>query len=199
MIPLRVLCCALPLACLAGCAGDPATVQPLEPEKRSACCRHLGEATYVKLVPGETREFRITSDYQSFGFPEGRSHFAGVALPPSDLPRSLTVRTLPMSPLRASFAHVFIPRIAVVGPDGRVTRYTELEFQQSTRWIVDKVLPRNTGWEGRLTLAAGESRVVVYTATLLAQSLRINEADQVGGPWVVPSGATGVLEITLNR
>jgi hypothetical protein len=186
------------VAGLAGCAGIEGSEQLREPKPNAACCRSLGDATFVTLVPGETREFKITTDLQTFGFPEGRSYFVGLALAPSDTPRTLTLRTLPVNTFRARETHVFIPRVAVVAPDGKVSRYVELEFQPNTRWTIPNVLPRNTGWQGSLTLAVGETRLAVYTATLLQQTLRLPELNQPGGYWYVPSGPTGVVEITLN-
>jgi len=187
------------VAGLAGCAGNEGFERFREPKPNAACCRSLGDATFVTLVPGETREFKITTDLQTFGFPEGRSYFVGLALiPPSDTPRTLTLRTLPVNPFSAREAHVFIPRVAVVAPDGKVSRYVELNFQPNTQWIVSGVLPRNRGWQGSLTIAAGETRVAVYTATLLPETLRLSEIDQPGSYWYVPSGPTGVIEITLN-
>jgi hypothetical protein len=38
----------------------------------------------------------------------------------------------------------------------------------------------------------------VYTATLLQETLRLPQTDEAGGYWYVPSGPTGVIEITLN-
>ena len=185
------------VAGLAGCAGIDAP-EPRQPKPSAACCGSLGDATFVTLAPGETREFRITSDLQTFGFPEGRSYFVGLALARSDTPRTLTLRTLPVNPLRPRETHVFIPRAAVVAPDGGVSRYVELNFQPNTQWIVQRFLPRNTGWQGSLTVAAGETRIAVYTATLLQETLRLPQTDEAGGYWYVPSGPTGVIEITIN-
>lgn len=185
------------VAGLAGCAGID-TPEPHQPKPSAVCCRSLGDATYVTLAPGETREFKITTDLQTFGFPEGRSYFVALALAQSDRPRTLTLRTLPVNALRLRETHVFIPRVAVVAPDGRVSRYVELNFQPNTQWIVPRLLPRNIGWQGSLAVAAGETRVAVYTATLLLETLRLSLADEPGGYWYVPSGPTGVIEITLN-
>lgn len=185
------------VAGLAGCAGIE-TPEPRQPKAAAVCCRSLGDATFVTLAPGETREFKITTDLQTFGFPEGSSYFVGLALARSDTPRTLTLRTLPVNPLRPRETHVFVPRVAVVAPDGRVSRYVELNFQPNTQWIVPRLLPRNTGWQGSLTVAAGETRVAVYTATLLQETLRLSEWNEPGSYWYVPSGPTGVVEITLN-
>jgi len=185
------------VAGLAGCAGIEGPEQPREPKQSAACCRSLGDATFVTLAPGETREFKITADLQTFGFPEGRSYFVGLALARSDTPRTLTLRTVPVNAFRPRETHVFIPRVAVVAPDGRVSRYVELDFQPHTQWIIPGVLPRNSGWQGSLTVAAGETRLAVYTATLLQQTLRLSTANEPGGYWYVPSGPTGVIEITL--
>lgn len=185
------------VAGLAGCAGIE-TPEPRQPKPSAACCRSLGDATFVTLAPGETREFKITTDLQTFGFPEGRSYFVGLALARSDTPRTLTLRTLPVNPLRPRETHVFVPRVAVVAPDGSVSRYVELEFQPNTQWIVPRFIARNTGWQGSFAVAAGETRVAVYTATLLQETLRLSQADEPGGYWYVPSGPTGVVEVTLN-
>ncbi len=185
------------VAGLAGCAGVE-TPEPRQPKASAACCRSLGDATFVTLAPGETREFKITTDLQTFGFPEGRSYFVGLALARSDTSRTLTLRTVPVNALRLRETHVFIPRVAVVAPDGRVSRYVELDFQPNTQWTIPRLLPRNTGWQGSLTVAAGETRVAVYTATLLQQTLRLSLPDEPGGYWYVPSGPTGTIEITLN-
>jgi hypothetical protein len=185
------------VAGLAGCAGIE-TPEPHQPKPSAACCRSLGDATFVTLAPGETREFKITTDLQTFGFPEGRSYFVGLALARSDTPRTLTLRTLPVNPFRPRETHVFVPRVAVVAADGSVSRYVELRFQPDTQWNVPRLLPRNTGWQGSLTVAAGEARIAVYTATLLRQTLRLSLVDEPGGYWYVPSGPTGVVEITLN-
>ena len=184
------------VAGLAGCAGIEDL--PRQPKPSAACCRSLSDATFVTLAPGETREFRITADLQAFGFPEGRSYFVGLALARSDTPRTLTLRTIPVNAFRPRETHVFIPRVAVVAPDGSVSRYVELEFQPHTQWTIQGVLPRNSGWRGSLTVAAGETRLAVYTATLLQQTLRLSLPDEPGGYWYVPSGPTGVIEITLN-
>jgi len=186
------------VAGLAGCAGTGAPEQPRQPKPNAACCRSLGDATFVTLAPGETREFKITTDLQTFGFPEGRSYFVGLALARSDTPRTLTLRTLPVNPLRPRETHVFVPRVAVVAPDGRVSRYVELNFQPNTQWIVPRFLPRNVGWQGSLMVAANETRVAVYAATLLQETLRLPQGDVPGSYWYVPSGPTGVVEITLN-
>ena len=183
---------------LAGCAGNEASEQPHQPKANAAWRRSLGDATFITLAAGETREFKITTDLQTFGFPEGISYFVGLALAPSDRSRTLTLRTLPVDALRPRETHVFVPRVAVVAPDGSVSRYVGLEFQPSTQWIVPRLLPRNTGWQGSLTVAAGETRIAVYTATLLQETLRLPEIDRVGSYWYVPSGPTGVIEITLN-
>jgi hypothetical protein len=183
---------------LAGCAGIEAPEQPRQPTQSAACCRSLGDATFVTLAPGEMREFKITTDLQTFGFPEGTSYFVGLALARSDTPRTLTLRTLPVNALRPWETHVFIPRVAVVATDGRVSRYVELNFHPDTQWIVPRLVPRNTGWQGSLTVAAGETRVAVYTATLLPATLRLSRDDEAGSYWYVPSGPTGVIEITLN-
>ena len=186
------------VAGLAGCAGIEGPEQPREPTQNAVCCKSLGDASFITLAPGETREFKITTDLQTFGFPEGRSYFVGLALARSDTPRTLTLRTVPVNALTLRKTHVFIPRVAVVAPDGKVSRYVELKFQPDTQWIVSRVLPRNTGWQGRLSVAGDETRVAVYTATLLQQTLRLPEANQPGDYWYVPSGPTGVVEITLN-
>ena len=47
---------------LAGCAGIEAPEQPRQPTQSAACCRSLGDATFITLAPGETREFKITTD-----------------------------------------------------------------------------------------------------------------------------------------
>jgi len=179
---------------LAGCAGIEEPAQSREPKPSAACCRSLGDATFVALAPGETREFKITTDLQTFGFPEGRSYFVGLALARSDTPRTLTLRTVPVNPLRRRETHVFIPRVAIVAPDGKVSRYVELDFRPGT----PSLLAGSGGWHGSLNLAAGESRVAVYTATLLPATLRLPLEYEPGGNWYVPSGPTGVIEITLN-
>jgi hypothetical protein len=148
----------------------------------------------VALAPGETREFKITTDLQTFGFPEGRSYFVGLALARSDTPRTLTLRTVPVNPLRRRETHVFIPRVAIVAPDGKVSRYVELDFRPGT----PSLLAGSGGWHGSLNLAAGESRVAVYTATLLPATLRMPLEYEPGGNWYVPSGPTGVIEVTLH-
>jgi hypothetical protein len=179
---------------LAGCAGIEEPAQSREPKPSAACCRSLGDATFVALAPGETREFKITTDLQTFGFPEGRSYFVGLALARSDTPRTLTLRTVPVNPLRRRETHVFIPRVAIVAPDGKVSRYVELDFRPGT----PSLLAGSGGWHGSLNLAAGESRVAVYTATLLPATLRIPLEYEPGGNWYVPSGPTGVIEVTLH-
>ena len=186
------------VAGLAGCAGIDAPEQLRQPRPNAACCRSLGEGNFVALAPGETQEFKITAGLQTFGFPEGTSYFVGLALARADAPRTLTLRTLPVNPLSPRESHVFVPRVAVVAPDGSVSRYVGLEFKPNTQWIVQRLIPRNTGWQGSLTLAPGESRLAVYTATLLPQTLRLPQIDEAGGYWYVPSGPTGVIEITLN-
>ena len=180
------------VAGLVGCAGTGTQFEARQPRANAAWRASLGEASFVTLAAGETREFKITPDLQTFGFPEGISYFVGIELPRHDSPRKLTLRTLPVNPVRA--AHVFVPRLAVVAPDGKVARYVELEFRPIDR----SLLARNTGWVGSLTLYPGESRLAVYTATLLPQTLRLPEPDEPGGYWYVPSGPTGVVEITLN-
>ena len=79
-----------------------------------------------------------------------------------------------------------------------MSRYVELNFQPNTQWIVQRLLHRNTGLQGSLAVASGETRIAVYTATLLQETLRLSLADEPGGYWYVPSGPTGVIEITLN-
>ena len=183
---------------LAGCAGIDAPEQLRQPKPNAACCRSLGEGTFVALAPGETREFKITAGLQTFGFPEGTSYFVGLALARSDAPRTLTLRTLPANPYKPRETHVFVPRVAVVAPDGSVSRYVGLEFQPNTQWIVQRLIPRNTGWQSSLTVAAGETRVAVYAATLLQETLRLPQIEEPGSYWYVPGGPTGVIEITLN-
>ena len=90
--------------------------------------------------------------------------------------------------------HVFVPRVAVVAPDGSVSRYVELNFEP----IAPRLPSRTTGWQGSLSLAPGESRLAVYTATLLPQTLRLPMPDEAGGYWYVPAGPTGVIEVTLD-
>jgi len=179
---------------LAGCAGIEEPAQSREPKPSAACCRSLGDATFVALAPGETREFKITTDLQTFGFPEGRRYFVGLALARSDTPRTLTLRTVPVNPLRRRETHVFIPRVAIVAPDGKVSRYVELDFRPGT----PSLIAGSGGWHGSLNLAAGESRVAVYTATLLPATLRMPLEYEPGGNWYVPSGPTGVIEVTLH-
>jgi len=179
---------------LPGCAGIEGSGQLREPRPNAACCRSLADATFVTLAPGETREFKITTDLQTFGFPEGRSYFVGLALARSDTPRTLTLRTVPVNPLRRRETHVFIPRVAIVAPDGMVSRYVELDFRPGT----PSLLAGSGGWHGSLNLAAGESRVAVYTATLLPATLRLPLEYEPGGNWYVPSGPTGVIEVTLH-
>jgi hypothetical protein len=181
------------IAGLAGCAGIEESAQPREPKPSAACCRSLGDATFVALAPGETREFKITTDLQTFGFPEGRSYFVGLALARSDTPRTLTLRTVPVNPLRRRETHVFIPRVAIVAPDGKVSRYVELDFRPGAPSLLSP-----SGWHGSLNLGAGESRVAVYTATLLPATLRLPLENEPGGNWYVPSGPTGVIEVTLH-
>jgi len=183
---------------LAGCASNEASEQPQQPKANAAWRKSLGDATFTTLAAGETRQFKITPDLQTFGFPEGISYFVGLALAQSDAPRTLTLRTLPLNPIRVRETHVFVPRVAVVAPDGSVSRYVGLEFQPNTQWIVPRLIPRNTGWQGSLTLAPGESRVAVYTETLLKQTLRLPMPGEPGGYWYVPSGPTGVIEVTLE-
>ncbi|HSD99179.1 MAG TPA: hypothetical protein VLB72_00420 [Burkholderiales bacterium] len=183
---------------LAGCASSEVSAPPHQPKANAAWRKSLGEATYITLAAGETREFKITPDLQTFGFPEGISYFVGIALARSEAARTLTLRTLPLNPLRPREAHVFVPRVAVVAPDGSVSRYVELEFQPNTQWVVQRLIARNVGWQGSLALAPGETRIAVYTATLLPQTLRLPMPSEVGGFWYVPSGPTGVVEITLN-
>lgn len=186
------------VAGLPGCAGIETPGQPRQPQANAAWRSSLGDATFITLSAGETREFKINTDQQTFGFPEGISYFVGIELAGSDKPRTLTLRILPVNALRPRQAHVFVPRVAVVAPDGKVSRYVELEFKPSTRWIVPRVIARNTGWEGSLTLAPGESRLAVYTATLLQETLRLPLENEPGGYWYVRSGPTGVVEVTLS-
>lgn len=183
---------------LAGCASNEASDQPHQPKANAAWRRSLGDATFITLAAGETREFKITPELQTFGFPEGISYFVGVALARADAPRTLTLRTRPVNPVRVRVNHVFVPRVAVVAPDGSVSRYVGLEFQPNTQWIVPRLIARNTGWQGSFTLAPGESRLAVYTTTLLPQTLRLPLPDEPGGYWYVPSGPTGVIEVTLD-
>jgi hypothetical protein len=183
---------------LAGCASNEASAPPHQPKANAAWRKSLGDATFITLAAGETRQFKITPDLQTFGFPEGISYFVGIALARSDAPRTLTLRTLPANPLRPRETHVFVPRVAVVAPDGSVSRYVGLELQPNIQWIVPRLIARNTGWQGSLTLAPGESRLAVYTATLLPQTLRLPMPDEAGGYWYVPSGPTGVIEVTLD-
>lgn len=180
-------------AVLTACAGTGSQDGQHQPRANAAWRNSLGDATFVPLVPGETRTFRITPEQQTFGFPEGISYFVGIELPRSDRPRTLTLRTLPADPLRRRETHVFVPRIAVVGSGGGVSRYAGLEFTPFTRGLFTE-----RGWEGRLTLNPGEARLAVYTETLLPQTLRLPEPTEPGGYWYVPSGPTGVVEITLN-
>ncbi|MGH8623151.1 MAG: hypothetical protein ACRET3_13520 [Burkholderiales bacterium] len=179
---------------LAGCAGNEASEQPHQPKANAAWRKSLGDATFITLAAGETREFKITTDLQTFGFPEGRSYFVGLALPRSDRPRTLTLRTLPVNPLRPRATHVFIPRIAIVASDGKVSRYAEPDFRPGTPGL----LARSSSWQGSVELAAGELRIAVYAATLLPRTLRLPQVNEPGGYWYVPSGPTGVIEITLN-
>ena len=179
---------------LAGCASNEATEQPREPKANAAWRKSLGEATFIPLAVGETRQFKITPDLQTFGFPEGISYFVGIALPRSGGPHKLTLRTVPIDPLRPRRTHVFVPRVAVVAPDGGVSRYIELNLQP----IPPRFLSGTTGWQGSLDLAPGESRLAVYTETLLPQTLRLPMPDEPGGYWYVPSWPTGVIEVTLN-
>ena len=181
---------------LAGCAGTSAQDGSSPPRANAAWRNSLGEATFVTLVPGETQSFRITPEQQTFGFPEGISYFVGIALPRSDTPRTLTLRTVVDDPLRRRDAHVFVPRVAIVGPDGKAARYVELEFQPSIRRAY---LVNYAGWEGSLTLYSGETRLVVYTSTLLPQTMRVPEPTEPGGYWYVRSGPTGTVEITLSK
>jgi hypothetical protein len=177
---------------LAGCATNEG--QPHQPKASATCCKSLNDASYVTLVPGETREFRITPETQTFGFPEGRSYFVGVTVPRSDGLQTLTLRTLPVNTLRPSETHVFVPRIAIVAPDGKVSRYVEPDFRPHTAGL----LWRNAGWLASLQLAAGETRVAVYTATLLTQTLRLPLENEPTSFWYVPSGPTGSIEVTLD-
>ena len=186
------------MAGLVGCAGNEASDQPYPPKANAAWRRSLGDATFVTLAAGESREFKITPDSQTFGFPEGISYFVGLELARSDAPQTLTLRTLPINPLRPREAHVFVPRVAIVAPDGSVSRYVGLEFEPGSKWIVPRLFARNNGWQGSLTLAPGESRLAVYTATLLPQTLRLPQEEEPGGYWYVPSGPTGVVAITLE-
>jgi hypothetical protein len=181
---------------LAGCAGTAAQDGSSQPKANAAWRNSLGEATFVTLVPGETRTFRITPEQQTYGFPEGISYFVGIALPPSDRPRKLTLRTLVDDPIRKRDTHVFVPRVAVIAPDGKVARYVEPEFQPSER---PAFLARNAGWESTLTLDSGETRLAVYTSTLLPQTLRLPLPTEPGSYWYVPSGPTGVVEITFSK
>lgn len=183
-------------AVLTGCAGTGSQDGPHQPRANAAWRNNLGDATFVTLVPGETRTFSITPEQQTFGFPEGISYFVGIALPRSDRPRKLTLRTLVGDPLRPRDTHVFVPRVAVIAPDGKVARYIELEFQPSIR---QAFLARNAGWESSVTLAPGETRLAVYTPTLLPQTLRLPEPDEPGSYWYVRSGPTGTVEITLSK
>jgi hypothetical protein len=179
---------------LAGCASNEASAPPHQPKANAAWRRSLGDATFITLAAGEMREFKITPDLQTFGFPEGISYFVGLALPRSDAPRTLTLRTLPLNPLRPRETHVFVPRVAVIAPDGSVSRYVEVSFQP----IAPRFLTGKASWQGRLALAPGESRLAVYTATLLPQTLRLPLPDEPGGYWYVPSGPTGVIEVTFS-
>jgi hypothetical protein len=179
---------------LCGCASNEASKQPHQPKANAAWRKSLGDATFITLAAGETRQFKITPDLQTFGFPEGISYFVGIALARSDAPRTLALRTLPVDPLRPRATHVFVPRVAVVAPDGSVSRYIGLNFQP----IPPRLLTGTTGWQGSLTLAPGESRLVVYTETLLRQTLRLPLPEEPGGYWYVPSGPTGVIEVTLD-
>lgn len=179
---------------LAGCAGNEASAPPHQPKANAAWRKSLGDASFVTLAAGETRQFNVTPDLQTFGFPEGISYFVGLALARSDTPRTLTLRTAPVNPLRPWQTHVFVPRIAVVAADGSVSRYVELSFQP----ITPRVLTGKAGWQGSLSLAPGESRLAVYTATLLPQTLRLPLPEEPGGYWYVPSGPTGVIEVTFS-
>ena len=188
------------MAALAGCAGNGASDQPHQPKANAEWRRSLGDASFVQLAAGETLQLKITPDAQTFGFPEGISYFVGLALAPTGAPRTLTLtlRTLPVYSFWRNRTHVFVPRVAIVAPDGKVSRYVAPGFEPSTEWVIRRLLPRDTGWKGSVTLAAGESRLAIYTATLLPQTLRLPEAGQSGGYWYVPSGPTGVIEVTLN-
>jgi hypothetical protein len=179
---------------LCGCASNEASKQPHQPKANAAWRKSLGDATFITLAAGETRQFKITPDLQTFGFPEGISYFVGIALARSDAPQTLALRTLPVDPLRQRATHVFVPRVAVVAPDGSVSRYIGLNFQP----IPARLLTGTTGWQGTLTLAPGESRLAVYTETLLPQTLRWPMPDEAGSYWYVPSGPTGVIEVTLD-
>lgn len=183
---------------LAGCASNEVSAPSHQPKANAAWRKSLGEATFITLAAGETREFKITPDLQTFGFPEGISYFVGIALARSDAARTLTLRTLPLNPLRPRETHVFVPRVAIVAPDGSVSRYVELEFQPNTQWVVRRLIAHDVGWQGSLALAPGETRIAVYTATLLPQTLRLPMPDEAGGYWYVPSGPTGVVKITFN-
>jgi hypothetical protein len=182
------------IAGLASCASNEVSEQPHQPKANAAWRKSLGDATFITLAAGETRQFKITPDLQTFGFPEGISYFVGLALARSDAPRTLTLRTAPVNPLRPRQTHAFVPRIAVVAPDGSVSRYVELNFEPIAR----NIQSQGTGWRGSLTLAPGESRLAVYTATLVPQTLRLPMPDEPGGYWYVPSGPTGVIEVTLD-
>ena len=183
---------------LAGCAGNPASDQPQQPKANAEWRSSLGEASYATLAAGETRRFRITPELQTFGFPEGISYFVGVTLAASDASRTLTVRTFPMDPMWRTRTHVFVPRVAIVAPDGKVSRYVELEFYPSTERLSRRFLPSEPGWQASVTLGPGESRLAIYTATLLQQTLRLREIGEAGDYWYVPSGPTGVIEVSLN-
>jgi hypothetical protein len=186
------------MAGLAGCAGNEASDQAYPPKANAAWRKSLGDATFVTLAAGESREFKITPDSQTFGFPEGISYFVGLELARSDASQTLTLRTEVVYPFRPRETHVFVPRVAIVAADGRVSRYVGLDLQPSPRRVFAQPFARNNGWQGSLTLAPGESRLAVYTATLLPQTLRLPQDENPGGYWYVPSGPTGVVVITLE-
>jgi hypothetical protein len=143
----------------------------------------------LRRITPRNAEFKITTDLQTFAGRQELLRRPGAG----PIRHALTtLRTVPVNLAQAS-GDGRSPESRHRGSDGKVSRYVELDFRPGT-----PSLRAPTGWHGSLNLGAGESRVAVYTATLLPATLRLPLENEPGGNWYVPSGPTGVIEVTLH-
>lgn len=181
---------ALLILLLTGCASVA--------EKRSAVAslpatvKSFADMEFVPVPLEQSRDLSLEDPKHVFAFPEGNGHFAAIALPASDKPRTIVFRSYSMGVLLQD-ATVVVPKVTFLD-EARQPLGTALPVNIRN----DSDFFRGESFFGRVAVPAAATRAVLQAAEAIAQSLIVRSEN--GTPWPVamaPAGKTSVSVTTV--
>jgi hypothetical protein len=181
---------ALLIVVLTGCAS--VAEQRSAVASQPATVKAFADMEFVPITLEQSRELSLEDPKHVFAFPEGNGHFAAIALPASDKPRTIVFQSYSMG-ATLDYASVVVPKITFLD-EARQPLGTALpvSIRKKSEFL------RRDSFEGRVTVPAAAAKAVLQAAEAISQSLVIRSEN--GTPYPValaPAGKTSVSVTTV--